>query len=91
MYSNSILTEGIACSLFLIFIRYLLEFYYRRRMKSLVIASALSFILIATRKQMYITLMLLIIVAGWCLVEGKKYCFGIVSKRMARSHWQFCR
>ena len=65
MYSNSILTEGIACSLFLIYIRYLLEFFYKRSIKYLVILSVLSFIMISTRKQMYVTLILLVIVTFW--------------------------
>ena len=62
MYSNSIMTEGIACSLFLLFARYLLEFYYKKSVKCIVISSLFSFILISTRKQMYITLVLLVIV-----------------------------
>lgn len=62
MYSNSIMTEGIACSLFLLFTRYLLEFYYKKSVRCIVISSIISFVLISTRKQMYITLILLIIV-----------------------------
>ena len=72
MFSNSILTEGITCSLFLIYIRYLLEFYYKRSAKCLVISSVLSFVMIATRKQMYITLILLIIVTFWIYLTQKK-------------------
>lgn len=72
MYSNSIMTEGIACSLFLIFTRYLLDFYYNRRKKSLILASVLSFLLIATRKQMYITLILLFCVACAVCIRQKK-------------------
>lgn len=79
MYSNSILTEGIACSLFLIYIRYLLEFYYKRRAKCLVISSVLSFILISTRKQMYITLILLVIVIFWTYLAEKSLKRGIVT------------
>lgn len=60
MYSNCILTEGIACSLFLIFARYLLEFCYRKKWKSLFISSVISFILVSTRKQMCITVFLII-------------------------------
>lgn len=77
MYSNSILTEGIVCSLFLIYIRYLLEFYYRRSVKHLVISSVLSFIMISTRKQMYITLILLVIVILWTSCIEKKVKKGI--------------
>ena len=62
MYSNSIMTEGIACSLFLLFTRYLLEFYYKKSVRCIIISSVISFVLISTRKQMYITLILIIIV-----------------------------
>lgn len=79
MYSNSILTEGIACSLFLIYIRYLLEFYYTRSRKYLIISGILSFVLISTRKQMYITLILLIIVTGWVYIAEKKIRKGILT------------
>lgn len=61
MYSNSILTEGIACSVFLIFIRYLLEYCYCKTTKSLIISAGVCFLLISTRKQMYFTLVLLLI------------------------------
>ena len=77
MYSNSILTEGIACSLFLIFIRYLLEFYYKKSVKCLVISSVLSFVMISTRKQMYITLILLVIVIFWTYCSKNKLKKGI--------------
>ena len=72
MYSNSIMTEGIACSLFLIFTRYLLEFYYKKSVRCIIISSAVSFILISTRKQMYITLVLLIIVVLSAYLPGKE-------------------
>lgn len=79
MYSNSILTEGIACSLFLIFIRFLLEYYYRQKIKSLISTCVLSFILIATRKQMYLTLMLLIVILAWVIIKEKKWKKGILT------------
>lgn len=59
MYSNSILTEGIACSLFLIFIRFLLEYLLHKQRRPLIYAGILSFLLISTRKQMYFTVVLL--------------------------------
>ena len=72
MYSNSILTEGIACSLFLIFFRYLFEYCCHQTKKSLIMSGLLSFVMIATRKQMYLTLFLLII----CIlfVSLKSHC-----------------
>lgn len=78
MYSNSIMTEGITCSLFLIYIRYLLDFHYRRSVKCLVISSILSFIMISTRKQMYVTLVLLVIVTFWAYLAQKKLKKGIL-------------
>lgn len=79
MYSNSILTEGIACSLFLIFIRYLLEYYYKRSVKCLVISGILSFVLISTRKQMYITLILLVIMICWSCMTQQRIKQGILT------------
>lgn len=79
MYSNSILTEGIACSLFLIFIRYLLEYCYHQNVKSLLIAGILSFILIATRKQMYLTLFLLVISIAYVSIKAHRLKAGVLT------------
>lgn len=79
MYSNSILTEGIACSLFLIYARYLLDFYYNKSVKCLVISSVLSFVMISTRKQMYITLILLVFVIFWSYLAQKKLKKGLLT------------
>ena len=60
MYSNSILSEGICVAGFLLFFRYLLDYIFSGK-KSMLIASAfVSLILISTRKQMYLTLILLV-------------------------------
>ena len=75
MYSNSILTEGITCSLFLIYIRFLLEFYYKKNLKYIIITSILCFVMISTRKQMYFTLILLNFVICW---------FSLVEKQVRR-------
>lgn len=79
MYSNSILTEGITCSLFLIFTKYLLEFYYKKCFKCIVISSVISIVLIATRKQMYITLILIIVVIGLTYFSKKEKRKGIIA------------
>ncbi len=68
MYSNSIMTEGIAVSLYLVVIRELLEYLFYQTKKSLIIGSLLSALLISTRKQMLVTLALLalaIMAAAW--------------------------
>lgn len=59
MYSNSILTEGIAISMYLLFFRYLLEYWFENTRKSLIICVLLSFLMFSTRKQMAIALAML--------------------------------
>lgn len=71
MYSNSILTEGITIPLFLLFFRYLYEYLVWGTKKTLVIASVITGIMIATRKQMYVALALLVLVVFY--VQVKKY------------------
>ena len=81
MYSNSILTEGITISLFLLFFRYLLDYLINYTKKALIIASSLSFILISTRKQMYLTLFLLFIVILY--IQTKKDKIILIKKKNA--------
>ena len=68
MYSNSILTEGITIPLFLLFFRYLYEYLVVEKKSSLVIASVITGIMIATRKQMYAALALLMLVAFFVFI-----------------------
>lgn len=56
MYSNSILTEGITISLYLLCFRYMLEYAYEHSKKSFIAVCILIFILVSTRKQMLIFL-----------------------------------
>ena len=75
MYSNSILTEGIACSMFLLFTRFLLDYIICRRKRSLFYAGIFSFLLVSTRKQMYFTVVLLffaVIYVNWSRTQIKK-------------------
>ncbi len=69
MYSISILTESIAMPMFLIFVRYLLDYLYHNGSKALMSSVLLSFLLISTRKQMVITLIFLVIAV--CCVNLK--------------------
>lgn len=62
MYSNSILTEGITIPLFLLFFRYLYDYFVNHTKNSFVVASVITGILVATRKQMYVALILLFLV-----------------------------
>ena len=59
MYSNSILTEGITLPLFLLFIRYVYEYIADKSRRALIVSCVITGILIATRKQMYVVLILL--------------------------------
>ena len=61
MYSNSILTEGIAISIYLLFIRFCTEFILHRTRKSYILCALLCFLGISTRKQMYVLLALFFI------------------------------
>lgn len=69
MYSNSILTEGIAIPLFLLFFRYLYEYLVTGKNRALCIASVLTGIMIATRKQMYVALALLFLVMMYVQIK----------------------
>lgn len=74
MYSNSIMTEGICISLFLLFSAYILDYLFNHRTKALVSASVCSLIMISSRKQMYITLVLLGIAIIYVeLIEKKRW------------------
>ena len=61
MYSNSILTEGIAIAGYMLFFRYLLEYYFHKTKKSLIVCCVLAFLLLSTRKQMAIAPAMLMI------------------------------
>lgn len=72
MYSNSILTEGLAIPLFLVFICYLYDYLADNSQKSLVNAIILSGILVSLRKQMYVTLVLLFAVILFVQLTSKE-------------------
>lgn len=72
MYSNSILTEGVAVPLFLLFICYLYDYMLEKSRKSLVVAMILSGVLISLRKQMYVTLILLFCVYVFVHIISKE-------------------
>lgn len=72
IYPNSILTEGITLSLWLIFITFLLKALWEKRMKSLVAALVLAAIMMDTRKQMAIAYIVLFgtLLFGWIGQKG---------------------
>lgn len=62
MYSNSILTEGITISLYLLFFRFCYEYYLHQSKKSFIACVILSTLGIMTRKQMLVLFVLFILV-----------------------------
>ncbi len=73
MYSNCILTEGITISIFLLFIRFVYEYMITGSRRSLVISVGLTILGVATRKQMYVLLALLVIVVVYVgLLSGSR-------------------
>lgn len=77
MYSNSILTEGIAISLYLLFFRFLIEYVIWNTRKSLFWCAVLTFLMISTRKQMYFSLAMFLVCIGWTAVRKKSVRYGI--------------
>lgn len=82
MYSNSILTEGLAYPLFLIFFRHLFELLSERKNKEIVICTLMSILMISIRKQMYITLFLLVLVLFTVALMSREYKKYIMSIAM---------
>lgn len=77
MYSNSILTEGIAVSGYLLFFRFLMEFVFHHTRKGLLCGAFLAFLLYLTRKQMILCLFML----GAAIL----YVYGAKKKKWLRS------
>ena len=65
MYSYSMISESLAFPLFLVFFTLLLAWALRGRLRDLALAALLAFLLISVRKQMYITLPLLVLAGLW--------------------------
>lgn len=76
MYSNSILTEGITLPLYLLFFRFLLEYFRTESKKSLALCCALSFLMISARKQMVISLAMLAVCILIVFIRKKKLFTG---------------
>lgn len=75
MYSNSILSEGICIPLFLLFARWLLDYCFHKGKKALVLAAALSVLMTAARKQMLITVLLLVLAIVFTELHKKKVLY----------------
>lgn len=61
MYSNSILTEGFTISAYLLFFRFLFAYVFRHTKRDLFVCAFLSFLMISTRKQMVVSLIILVV------------------------------
>ena len=77
MYSNSILTEGITVSAYLIFFRFLFAYVFRHTKRDLFACAFLSFLMISTRKQMIVSLIVLVLAIFYVSFAEKKIMRGI--------------
>lgn len=77
MYSNSILTEGIAIPLYLIFFRYLMEYIIGNSRKSLRWCIILLLLMISTRKQMIFAFVMFVFAIIYVAYKKKKISSGI--------------
>lgn len=78
MYSNSILTEGLAVSGYLLFFRFLFAYVFRHTKRDLFACAFLSFLMISTRKQMIVSLLMLVLCIFYVSFTEKKYRKGLV-------------
>ena len=72
MYSNSVLSEALAIPLFLVFMTWLLRAAYVGGRRSFSHAAFWGFVLISVRKQMLITLPLLVLTALWRGIKERR-------------------
>ncbi|MFI3214665.1 MAG: hypothetical protein R3Y24_15215, partial [Eubacteriales bacterium] len=81
MYTNSILTEGMTLSLYLLFFSYLISYVLHHQRKDFIICCVFSGIMIGMRSQMLMTLCLLIlatIIVSIACKQYKKGCLQIL-------------
>lgn len=79
MYSNSILTEGFTISAYLLFFRFLFAYVFRHTKRELFVCAFLSFLMISTRKQMVVSLFILVLSILYVSSAEKNLRKGIVS------------
>lgn len=79
MYSNSILTEGLAVPLFLVFIALLFVYTIRPSAKELVLCVLVSILLVSIRKQMFLTVPLLGLSVCYVYFLRKKLWKGVAA------------
>jgi len=77
LYSNTVLSESITYPLYLLFFRYNLEYVLKGNKKPLIVASIISFIMISARKQMFLSLFMLIISIVYVSFKNKNLIKGL--------------
>lgn len=78
MYSNSILTEGLTISGYFLFFRFLFAYTLRRTRRTLFTCVFLSFLMVSTRKQMIVSLIMLVLCILYVAFMEKKYRRGLI-------------
>ena len=78
MYTNSILTEGICTSLYLLFIYCILKYLWEHSKTHIIFSWLIAFIMISSRKQMLMVLPILFLVIVYANFNNKKIWKGII-------------
>lgn len=78
MYTNSILTEGICTSLYLLFIYCILKYLWDHSKTHIVFSWLIAFIMISSRKQMLMVLPILFLAIIYANFNNKKLWKGII-------------
>ena len=78
MYTNSIMTEGITISLYLLLFRFLLEYINTHVNKFIIYSTIVSFIMYSTRQHMAITAVLVFLAIIYVYIKKKKIVKGLV-------------
>lgn len=78
MYTNSILTEGICTSLYLLFIYCILKYLWDGSKTHVVFSWIITFIMISSRKQMLMVLPILFLAILYTNLKSKKFWKGII-------------
>ena len=77
MYTNSILTEGICTSLYLLFIYCVLNYLWDHSRAHIIVSWIISFIMISTRKQMLMVLPILFLAIVYSNYKNQNFWKGI--------------
>lgn len=78
MYTNSILTEGICTSLYLLFIYCILNYLWEYSKAHIILSWIIAFIMISSRKQMFMVLPILFSAIIYTHFNNKKFLKGVI-------------